>query len=98
MCPVVIEDIFALRVTLGIQRGNSDHLPVFLGGQVSRLPACAGANGPAVFKRFHKPVGRERIEGPPVRLLWASAGIPISLRYCRQIGVSINVYGVVSHD
>ena len=77
MRPIVVEDIFALAVALGIKRRAGDHLAAQPRGQVGRLPAGAAPDRAAGLKRLEKAVGGERVKRPPAVVCFgAGTGIP----------------------
>ena len=80
MRPIVVKDVFALRMRFRVHRCHANHLTCNAGAQVLRLPSRSGANAAALLKRRKKPKRGKRIVCARTALrLGAGAGIPIGL-------------------
>ena len=97
MRPVMIKDVFALAVTLGIERCDSNKNAILFSGDVSRLPPTARPDRAAVFQRFEEPVRCERIIGAPIDSFRTASGIPIGCIDCIDAWVRRYFDGCVGH-
>ena len=77
--PVVVEDVLALAVPLGIERHHRDRHALGAGDEVARHPAAAAADRARGLERREEAVGGEGVDGrpAPVGLGVPGAGVPV---------------------